>query len=72
MQLPEAVEPAELADMRARICIGMKRYFYSKNVGGLLSNSVSTGFRSIGIEHFCTTHLSFCRRCPVLKLTLEV
>ena len=42
MQLPEAAEPAELADMRARICIGMKRYFYSKNAGGLLSNSVST------------------------------
>lgn len=29
-----------MADMRGRICIGMKRYFYSKNVEGLLSNAV--------------------------------
>jgi hypothetical protein len=31
----------ELADMRARICVGMKRYFHGKNVEGLLSNAVS-------------------------------
>ena len=31
----------ELADMRVRICVGMKRYFHGKNVEGLLSNSVS-------------------------------
>ncbi len=30
----------ELADMRVRICVGMKRYFHQKNVEGLLSNSV--------------------------------
>ena len=30
----------ELADMRVRICVGMKRYFHQKNVEGLLSNAV--------------------------------
>ena len=42
LKLWQAIEPTptELADMRARICIGMKRYFYRKNIEGLLSNSV--------------------------------
>ena len=37
-----ALQPAaeEVADMRARICAGMKRYFHTKQTEGLLSNRV--------------------------------
>jgi hypothetical protein len=37
-----APQPAaeEVADMRARICAGMKRYFHTKQTEGLLSNRV--------------------------------
>lgn len=35
-------EAEEVADMRARICAGMKRYFHTKSIEGLLSNRVPT------------------------------
>lgn len=34
------LEGAELADMRSRICAGMKRFFHTKSMEGLLSRAV--------------------------------
>ena len=44
-----APQPAaeEVADMRARICAGMKRYFHTKQTEGLLSNRVRATAQSL-------------------------
>jgi len=45
-------EAEEVADMRARICAGMKRYFHTKSIEGLLSNR---GLRIL--DHCCDTEI---------------
>ena len=48
-----APQPAaeEVADMRARICAGMKRYFHTKQTEGLLSNRVRAAAEPSTICH---------------------
>lgn len=59
---PEEDEVAEdeVADMRARIYAGMKRYFHTKSNAGLLSHRVSQ--ITLVTENSSSTEIGFCQR----------